>query len=475
MKPYLIFSLLILLLLGGCIGADNVDPTPPPITADPEPTILTIADVLADASEDIASVTWITNLNSDSLVRYGTESGKYTFSVGDREQVTSHIITLTEIEPGTTYYYRVSSVDPSGIASQSAEHSFSTIFIPPPKIDNVITLPGSTTALIQWTTDVRSTGVVIYGNSPGDFKESLASTGFSTAHEALIQNLLPGNTYFFKIMSKNEKGVSADTNEFNFETEPVVTGGEVILGNLSVRIEGVEEYFHNEKFYSKANIDLENKADEIISIESISTAVLSDDGNQSTRMRLGLPDEFTSLDLLLPRGTISRTLFYERVAEGPGILYISLNLPTEKYSFKVFVNSPPWTPLNLTVEEEREETRENIEVVLDEFTSRWERHSSGRSYLHSRADFTFTNNGDLPVYIRLDPKPAIIDDEGIQHIYEKTGHKDEFKELTLFPGGQVSGAFFFSPHIGFHTKDIVLILYLNGIKYEYALNVYMIK
>ncbi|MHA2062619.1 MAG: fibronectin type III domain-containing protein [Candidatus Sifarchaeia archaeon] len=463
-----------LILLSGCLNSSNpeISLTPPPNTIDPS-AILTISSVTAESTDTEATIRWETNIESDRLVRYGVESGKYSMSNGERDYKTLHTISLVNLKPGTTYFYRVGGISPDGKASQSKEFIFSTDEIPPPFISDVSTVSDSTSAIIQWQTDVETSSFINYSNTPSSFNFSIKDEELKTSHEIFLRDLLPGNTYFYKIVSTNEKGVHTESEILSFHTNSIESGEVVNIGDLSIRIAGLAEYLHDNKFYSKADIEIENKAEEVISISGISTAVLSDDGNQSTQVNLRTSDEFTSLDLLLPKGTISRALYYERVSEGEGVLFISIFLPNERYSFKVKVDSPLWTSLNLTQEEVEEETKENIEVSLDEFTSRWERHSSGRSFLHARADFTFSNKGEVPVYLKLSPKPAVIDDEGIQHIYEKTGHKDEFKELTLFPSGQVSGAFFFSPHIGFHTKDIVLILYLNGIKYEYALNVYM--
>jgi hypothetical protein len=55
-------------------------------------------------------------------VRYGTSPGNYNLSEGSRDYVTSHNVTLTGLLPGSTYYYRVSSTDPSGVSNQSEEY-----------------------------------------------------------------------------------------------------------------------------------------------------------------------------------------------------------------------------------------------------------------------------------------------------------------------------------------------------------------
>ena len=61
-----------------------------------------------------ATINWTTNELSDSLVDYGLVDGFYTESVYDGNEVTSHSVTLTGLEPGTAYYYMVTSTDHAG-------------------------------------------------------------------------------------------------------------------------------------------------------------------------------------------------------------------------------------------------------------------------------------------------------------------------------------------------------------------------
>jgi PGF-pre-PGF domain-containing protein len=72
-----------------------------------------------------ATISWTTDENSTSLVKYGTQTGVYTFSVFDPSYNTSHSITLTNASsPGTTYYFVVNSTDGAGNSIQSGEYSF---------------------------------------------------------------------------------------------------------------------------------------------------------------------------------------------------------------------------------------------------------------------------------------------------------------------------------------------------------------
>jgi len=72
---------------------------------------LTISMVnVGNITQDSAVVTWQTNKDADSLVEYGTVSGRYTESIYDSGLTKYHTLTLTGLNPGTTYYLRVTSV-----------------------------------------------------------------------------------------------------------------------------------------------------------------------------------------------------------------------------------------------------------------------------------------------------------------------------------------------------------------------------
>jgi len=81
-----------------------------------------------------ATITWTTNELSDSKVDYGLVDGSYTESVYDGDEVTSHSVTLTGLEPGTAYYYMVTSTDQAEPPNSASEVGlpFTTLANTPP-------------------------------------------------------------------------------------------------------------------------------------------------------------------------------------------------------------------------------------------------------------------------------------------------------------------------------------------------------
>jgi hypothetical protein len=96
-----------------------------PITLMNDTTPPQISNISANpVSNDTATITWTTDEFADSQVSYGVQSGQYTGTGSDPLYAKQHVITLTAMIPGTTYYYRVRSADQSNNTSTSSENSF---------------------------------------------------------------------------------------------------------------------------------------------------------------------------------------------------------------------------------------------------------------------------------------------------------------------------------------------------------------
>jgi len=95
---------------------------------DPEDPILpwNISDIQVTPAETSATVTWITDLPTDSSVAHGLTTGYELGSVSDPAYVTSHSITLAGLDASTMYHYQVTSVDPSSNSINSPDMTFTT-------------------------------------------------------------------------------------------------------------------------------------------------------------------------------------------------------------------------------------------------------------------------------------------------------------------------------------------------------------
>jgi hypothetical protein len=122
-------------------------PTPPPLPPPPGdpngPQITAVATANVTTSQ--ASIVWTTNQASNSEVEYGT-STNFGSTRSNASLVSEHLITLTELTPGTTYHFRVWSRNAQNVAGASASFAFTTaVNVPAPE-------PGPTPAPEEPTT-----------------------------------------------------------------------------------------------------------------------------------------------------------------------------------------------------------------------------------------------------------------------------------------------------------------------------------
>jgi hypothetical protein len=81
-----------------------------------------------------ATISWTTDVPSDSRVEYGTSESSPNKSVSDPASTPSHSLKLTGLQADTTYYYRVSSTDAdNNTASSPPSGQAPASFQTPPK------------------------------------------------------------------------------------------------------------------------------------------------------------------------------------------------------------------------------------------------------------------------------------------------------------------------------------------------------
>jgi hypothetical protein len=101
-------------------------PVPP---GDTTPPVISNITVVYDS---LIIITWETHEISDSLVKWGRESGLYTLQKYDANLVLSHSVRLEDIREDGTYYFVVMSMDPSGNVAETPEHRFMLTTAPQP-------------------------------------------------------------------------------------------------------------------------------------------------------------------------------------------------------------------------------------------------------------------------------------------------------------------------------------------------------
>ena len=181
-------------------------------TEDNQPPV--ISNVSATTTSSTATITWTTNKSATSRVDYGTSPSSLNVNASSSTPVTSHSLTLSGLSSGTTYYYRVTSVDSGGRttvfpALPDAPLTFTPVVAQAPTISGVSATPGSTSALITWTTNLAANSRVDYGTSPSALGLSATSAAFTTNHSVALNGLTSSTTYYYRVTSTTSAGGSA--------------------------------------------------------------------------------------------------------------------------------------------------------------------------------------------------------------------------------------------------------------------------
>ena len=191
-----------------------------------------------------ATISWITDRDSDSSVEYGLSTGNYfPTEAANTTQIISHSITLNNLNAGTTYYYRAQWADVDGNIGTSDEGLFTTL--PAPTVSNV-TVSGInlTTATIGFTS-IGATAVQLeYG--PGVFANTqiLNTSTSASTYSIPLSGLLAGTNYVFKLNPFDIDGgeyQSPESHTFSTPPQPVITG--VTFQPVPGALTGTEQMF----------------------------------------------------------------------------------------------------------------------------------------------------------------------------------------------------------------------------------------
>ncbi|MCA9397680.1 hypothetical protein KC573_02525, partial [candidate division WWE3 bacterium] len=186
-----------------------------------EPADLISGPTTSNVTTRKATISWITERTADSRIAYGIASGEYFEEEPSNSlQVTQHTLNLNNLEPETTYYYVAKWTDEDGNIGMSDEQLFTTD--PAPTVQSV-TVPtiGLTNAIIRFTTRNAASVRIYYGPTTAfggveDISTSLAESTYTV----VLNNLVDGTVYNFKINTFDAEGFEYDGTILNFETLP---------------------------------------------------------------------------------------------------------------------------------------------------------------------------------------------------------------------------------------------------------------
>jgi hypothetical protein len=177
---------------------------------DVTPPVITSGPAIASSADTSAIVQWSTDEPATSVVEFGESA-----SLGSAAQspagvfTKSHSISLSGLRASTTYYARVSSVDPDGNGpTASSVFTFTTAAAPdtqPPVIQGLAAISVTHNAItIAWTTNEAATTGVSYND--GGVYNVVSDPGYVTSHQVTLAGLSAQRTYSITVSSKDAAG-----------------------------------------------------------------------------------------------------------------------------------------------------------------------------------------------------------------------------------------------------------------------------
>ncbi|QQR78854.1 MAG: hypothetical protein IPJ68_01080 [Candidatus Moraniibacteriota bacterium] len=168
-----------------------------------------------------ATIGWSTDRASDSKVQYGKSARSY-FSEepSNSDQLTEHEIKLSNLSPGTRYYFKAKWTDEDGNTGVSTETSFETL--PAPTVtDPQAKSIGLSNVVLEFTAEDANSVKIYYGTTAsfGSVKEIATSTT-KTTYNVTLDNLLDGTKYYYKVNTLDSEDEEYDGSILSFETLP---------------------------------------------------------------------------------------------------------------------------------------------------------------------------------------------------------------------------------------------------------------
>ncbi|MGO8669784.1 MAG: fibronectin type III domain-containing protein [Capsulimonadaceae bacterium] len=169
----------------------------------------TPAGLTATGGAGQVSLAWTADTGATGYAVYrGTSSGGENATPVGTSTTTSY--TDTGLAAGTTYYYKVASVDASGTSAESTEANATTASAPPM---GVTATGGTTQVAVSWTASSGAASYNLYrGTASGGEGSTALFTGI-TATSYTNTGLSSGTTYYYTVAAINASGTSSQSGE----------------------------------------------------------------------------------------------------------------------------------------------------------------------------------------------------------------------------------------------------------------------
>lgn len=214
---------------------------------------------------DYAVITWATDQESGSLVRYARTTeyvpdrdDPYTTQAGDSgERVLAHTVRLEGLSIGTEYHFMVESEGDLGMTGVSRDVTFTTKDVVPVISNYRIVKVEPDSVTLAWRTNIPASGNVEYTDMNSRIVQTAGSPVLATSHNVKISNLRLGTRYSAIVRAENAVGDKVASSPLYFTTvkdtaEPIiskVSSESTLYPTADAKVQTIVSWYTDEPTY----------------------------------------------------------------------------------------------------------------------------------------------------------------------------------------------------------------------------------
>jgi len=299
------------------------------------PNINTATIAVAEVSSSSAQVSWTTDKPIVSKVIVYGEKAEIIKAWIYTIPTTDHKVLLDGLASNTTYYFDIVLGDDLAIPQLSKVHFFTTLIadVSAPVITDVrISGIIDSSAIIIWTTNEPASSRVEYWTTGSSNRLDVSEAALVTNHKTNLKQLIPGNTYTFRIQSIDASGNQATSAERTFTLAVGAKAGKIAPDFTLTSIDGKKvklsdyqgklvllDFWMNSCAACRSKIAILQKAFTALPTDKIAILTIHVEGKESVIKSFAINEKLTLPILLDLDGKVSDLY---QVATVPTVFFI---------------------------------------------------------------------------------------------------------------------------------------------------------
>lgn len=190
-----------------------------------------IAQEVKDTS---VQIWWLPSSGSTTRLTYGTNSASMNQNATPTPESgggAGVVVQLTNLQPDTTYFYNIFDQNNKPVGSgqfKTEPTNFAAnknLWITKgPFLEEI----GPDTAIVAWSTNVRSGSIVRYGTDPNALNQTAEAPWGQDTHRVTLKNLQPNTKYYFVVQSTQAQGTNSQAQSQAAPFQTVAAGQQAV-------------------------------------------------------------------------------------------------------------------------------------------------------------------------------------------------------------------------------------------------------